>query len=220
MTEQVDRFTLTTGPDGRGLLTLALRRHPKANADGYAKAQRYWACSPAGAQPRWLALAGSPGAPQRAADHAEDPRTVAEAHAFAAAYLPGVACSWCGDKWWKPTNRGVVTRYVLTGLTGGCLACHDESAPAPEPVVIAAAAPKPAPRAAPKPATVWEPDIVDLGPEVTVDARVLSGLTVHLDGPAAELLWSAAGGDMRTMSSMVSDLVARNYGIRRLDTLL
>lgn len=183
VTEQVDRFTLTIGPDGRGLLTLALRCHPRAHPDGFARAKRYWACKPGVSQPRWLTLAG---------EHAEDPREASDAHAVAEAYVPGVTCSWCGDRWWKPANRQVVTRYVLTGLTGGCLTCRNPSDEAP-----AAVAPAPA----------------DLVPAQVVDARTLPAVTVRVGGAAAAMLWSATGGDTQSMSSLVTDLVSRNFGI-------
>ncbi|WIM99634.1 hypothetical protein ACTOB_003294 [Actinoplanes oblitus] len=199
MTEQADRFTLTIGPDGRGLLTLALRRLPRADADGYARAQRYWACTPAAGRPRWLALSGGPDILQRPGELAEDPREAAEAHAAAAAYVPGVACSWCGDRWWKPMNREVVSRYVLTGLTGGCLTCRQQPAVAAPP----AAAPRPAPAPA------------DLAPAQTAEARILPAVTVRVDGAAAAMLWSATGGDTQTMSSLVTDLISRNFGIPR-----
>ncbi|GAA2708994.1 hypothetical protein [Actinoplanes palleronii] len=205
MTEQVDRFTLTIGPDGRGLLHLALRRHPRANGDGFARAQRYWACAPGGAQPRWLALARSPGAPQRAGEHTEDPREAADAHAAAEAYLPGVACSWCGQRSWKPVNRVAVTKYVLTGTTGGCLICHD---PAPEAKAAPATVPRPA------------PVTIDLGPPIVAEARILPTVTVRIDGAAAAMLWTATGGDTQTMSSLVTDLVARNFGIQRAGSAL
>ncbi|WP_436535650.1 hypothetical protein [Actinoplanes sp. HUAS TT8] len=199
MTEEADRFTLTTGPDGRALLTLALRRHPRVSADGFVRAQRYWACIPAGAQPRWLALGGRPGAPQRA----EDVHEVTDVHAEAEAYLPGVACSGCGDRWWKPMNRHVVTRYVLTGMTGGCLKCHR---PPAEPVVVATPAPEPEP-VAPAPA--------DFGPPQVVEARILPVFSVQVEGAAAAMLWSATGGNPQMMSLLVTDLVSRNFGIRR-----
>ncbi|GIF08314.1 hypothetical protein [Actinoplanes siamensis] len=216
MTEQVDRFTLTTGPDGRGLLTLALRRHPTADADGFARAQRYWACAPAGAQPRWLALAAGPAAsgPHRPCEHAEDGQEAADAHAAAAVYLPGVACSWCGDRWWKPANREVVTRYVLTGLTGGCLTCgHQPSSPeaaaAPRSAPPKSAPPKSAP---PKSAPPKAPSRADFGPPQTVDARILPSVTVRLDGEAAAMLWTATGGNDLMMSILLGDLVIRRFG--------
>lgn len=203
VTEQVDRFTLTTGPDGRGLLTLALRRHPRVGADGFAKAQRYWACAPAGAQPRWLALAGRPGAPQRPVEQHDDAREAAEAHAAADAYIPGVACSWCGDRWWKPANRVVVSHYLRTGLTGGCLACKNTSPSPATPAAVPTTTPTPT------------PITVDAVPVETVEARILPGVTVHVDGEAAAMLWRATGGDSDLMSSLVTGLVSRNFGILR-----
>ena len=191
MTEQADRFTLTTGPDGRVLLTLALRRHPQASADGFVRAQRYWAATPGGAQPRWLALAADP---RRTGEHAEDAREAAEAHAAAAAYLPGVSCSGCGDRVWKPVDRAAVTRYVLTGVTGYCLTCQKPPSPVTAPLTV----PPPAP-----------------APAQTVEARTLPALTVRVDGTAAAMLWNASGGDMQTMSSLVTELISRSFGIRR-----
>ncbi|WP_328473544.1 hypothetical protein OHA21_12790 [Actinoplanes sp. NBC_00393] len=195
MTEQADRFALTIGPDGRVLLALSLRRHPGATADAYARAQRYWACVPAGAQPRWLAFAGD-------LQRAEEAREAADAHAAAAAYLSGVSCSGCGGRQWQPVHRAAVTRYVLTGATGACLPCHTPSsgtwAAAPPPV---AAVPAPVP-ADPLPARL-------------VEARTLPAVTVRIDGPVAALLWSATGGDAKMMSSLVTDAISRNFGIRR-----
>lgn len=187
MTEQADRFTLTTRADGRALLALALRRHPQASADGYARAQRYWACAPGGTQPRWLA-AGPDGA-----QHTGDVREAADAHAAAAAYLPGVSCSGCGDRVWKPVHRAAVTRYVLTGVTGGCLTCEEPPADRP-----AAAPPEPAPAR-----------------PVAVEVHELPAVTVRVSGAAAAMLWSAAGGDQQRMSALVTELIAGNYGIRR-----
>ena len=189
VTEQIDRFTLTTRPDGRALLALALRRHPQASADGFARAQRYWACAPGGAQPRWLALAAGRSVPQRSGG--DDVREAAEAHRAAVAYLPGVSCSGCGDRVWKPVHRAAVTRYVLTGVTGDCLTCHQPPKPAPVP-------------------PVEEP-----APAQTVEVRTLPAVTVRVDGTAAAMLWNASGGDMQTMSSLVTELIARNFGIRR-----
>ncbi|MEU4420891.1 hypothetical protein AB0F81_09705 [Actinoplanes sp. NPDC024001] len=185
MTELAERFPLTIGPDGRVLLALALRRHPRASADRFARAQRYWACAPGGTKPRWLALAN---------EHADDVRAAADAHEAAAAYVPGVACSACRDSHWKPVNRAAVTRYVATGVTAGCLSCHDPSSEAP-------------PAAAPA--------LDDLVPVQPLEARFLPSVTVRVDGAAAALLWSATGGDAEGMSSLVSDLVTRNFGIRR-----
>ncbi|GAA4604515.1 hypothetical protein BJY16_005037 [Actinoplanes octamycinicus] len=224
MTEQADRFTLTIGPDGRGLLTLALRRLPGANADGYARAQRYWACAPAGTRPRWLALSGAPHVLQRPGEHVDDPREAAGAHAAAEAYLPGVACSRCGGKWWKPANREAVTRYVLTGRTEGCLSCEEQPVVAAAPAAVTRPAPVPAPVAAPvsapaaAPAAGWTP--MDFGPPQTVDARILTGVNVHLDGAAAAMLLSASGGDTRTMSSLVSDLITRTFSVPRTTDVL
>ncbi|MBG0563723.1 hypothetical protein [Actinoplanes aureus] len=192
MTELADRFALTIGPDGRVLLALALRRRPGATTDGFARAQRYWACVPGGAQPRWLALAIDPGDPRRCGEHAEETREAADAHSAAAAYLPGVTCSGCGDHQWKPVHRAAVTRYVLTGATGGCLPCHKPSL---------AAGPAPVPGV--------------LKPTQSVEARVLPAVTVRVEGPVAALLWSATGGDGNMMSSLVTDLISRNFGIRR-----
>ncbi|MEV6306509.1 hypothetical protein AB0M02_44385 [Actinoplanes sp. NPDC051861] len=184
MIEQADRFALTTGPDGRVLLTLTLRRHPRASPDGFARAQRYWACAPGGARPRWLT-----------GGHTDDDVREAEnAHAAAAAYVPGVTCTGCGDRQWKPVNRGAVTQYVLTGVTAGCLTCGPRTAPV-----------SPPPLPVPLPALV---------PVQEVEAQSLPAVTVRIDGAAAALLWSATGGDARTMSSLVTDLVTRNFGLR------
>ena len=189
MTELADRFTLTTGPDGRVLLTLALRCHPGVSADGFAPARRYWACAPGGAQPRWL---------EPAADPDVEARTVAEAHAAAVAYVPGVSCSGCGDRVWKPADRAAVTRYVRTGGTGECLTCRK-------------------PPVAGRQADV-EP--VAESPAQSVEAWNLPVVTVRVDGTAAAMLWSATGGDMRTMSSLVTELISRNFGLRRPDGVL
>jgi hypothetical protein len=130
VTEQADRFTLTTGRDGRVLLSLALRRHPWADATQYVRAQRYWACAPGGGQPRWLVLPPVRGV----VDDPEDARQAADAHGVAMAYLPGVFCSGCGDRRWQPVDRAAVTRYVLCGATGTCLSCRVVPAePEPEP---------------------------------------------------------------------------------------
>ncbi|WP_229070962.1 hypothetical protein [Actinoplanes sp. DH11] len=194
MIEQAERFPLTTGPDGRALLTLALRPHPRISADKFARARRYWACAPGGGQPRWLALAGH----AQHAQHADDAREVAEVHSAAAAYLPGVSCSGCGDRLWKPMNRRAVTQYVLTGFTDGCTTCRTPSS-------VTVAAPAPATPPVPK----------DLAPPQTVQARSLPAVTLRIDGPVAALLWSATGGDAETMSTLVTDLLSRNFGIRR-----
>lgn len=213
MIEQADRFALTTGPDGRVLLTLALRRRPGAGADGFARAQRYWACAPGGAQPRWLGLTG------------EDAREAAAAHATATAYLPGVPCSGCGDRQWKPVNRGAVTSYVLAGITGSCLACQ-KAAPSVAPAAVhlgsmpAASADFTSTQAASAQFASGQPAPAQFAsghfaPAQWTETRSLPAVTVRVDGTAAALLWSATGGDPQAMSTVVTDLICRNFGIRR-----
>ncbi|MBB2947862.1 hypothetical protein FB565_007633 [Actinoplanes lutulentus] len=211
MTEQADRFTLTTGPDGRGLLTLALRRHPRASAEGYARAQRYWACGPSGAQPRWFALDGRLSDLQRPLDHADDARQAVEAHAAAQAYLPGVSCSGCGNRCWQPLNRVAVTRYVLTGATGVCLTCHDPSSTAEPAATKPTHAPPP-----PPPSWVSQPAPDSWAPPQVVDARVVGGeVTVRVNAATAAMLVNATGGDSHAMSTLVNELVSRHFGTRR-----
>lgn len=125
VTEQADRFALTTGRDGRILLSLVLRSHPWATATDYPRARRYWACAP-GPRPRWLGGGSGSGYGRDDARHAED------AHAVAVAYVPGVSCSGCGDRRWRPVDREAVGRYVYGGVTGTCLTCREVPAePAP-----------------------------------------------------------------------------------------
>ncbi|BBH70104.1 hypothetical protein ACTI_67890 [Actinoplanes sp. OR16] len=188
VTEQADRFTLTTGRDGRVLLSLALRRHPWAIAGDYVRAQRYWACAPGGAQPRWLTLATAANGRQPLDDPGEAD-LAADAHAIAVAYVPGVFCSGCGDRRWRPVSRGAVSRYVLSGVTGACLTCREVAAPAP--------AAKPAYTPAPPPPPA------DFGAPVVVDARILS---------PDEARWGEAAADRRQPSPAAA-LISRNYGL-------
>ncbi|MEU4693819.1 hypothetical protein [Actinoplanes sp. NPDC023714] len=164
MTEQADRFTLTTGRDGRVLLSLALRRHPWAIAGDYVRAQRYWACTPGAAQPRWLGLAPAANGRQPL-DDPGDADLAADAHAIAVAYVPGVFCSGCGDRRWRPVNRAAVSRYVLSGATGTCLTCREVAPPPP-----------------PKPACAPP---ADFGPPQVVEARILTPDEARWGEPAA-----------------------------------